>query len=74
MNLSHWRKVCETQEGIIAFAEEAAQILVEAGIASSKALGDSPTLAINRWSNVIRDRAIALYKERQRQQKALPSK
>jgi hypothetical protein len=60
-----WRKLCDTQEAIIEFAKAAAEILAAAGEASAKATGDSAYFAINRWSDIIREKAIQILREKQ---------
>lgn len=58
-----WRDIVATQEGIAQFCEGAAQVLAEAACASEKAIGDSPTYAAKRWSDVILRRAQDLLRE-----------
>lgn len=58
-----WRDIVATQEGIAQFCEGAAQVLAEAARASEKAIGDSPTYAAKRWSDVILRRAQDLLAE-----------
>lgn len=65
MNADRIRKVLETQKGIIEFANWAATVLAEAGIASSKAVGDSPQYACRRWSEVILEEALRIVDERE---------
>lgn len=59
----HAVNVAKTQRGIIDYAEGMAQVLAEAGRASSKATGDSPQTAVDKWIRVIRERAYQLLKE-----------
>lgn len=61
----------QTQAGIIRYAESMAQILAEAGRASSKATGDSVDFAINQWSAVILKRAKEIAAAEQRKKKLL---
>ena len=61
--LKHYRAVVQTQKGIIAYAEAMAQVLAEAGRASHRALGDSPQTAVNKWSDVIRERALEILRD-----------
>lgn len=56
-------KAIETQHGIIKYMEGMAQVLAQAGLASSKATGDSPGVAVDRWIHVIRKRAWELIRE-----------
>lgn len=60
--VKHFVTVAKTQRGIIDYAEGMAQVLAEAGRASSKATGDSPKVAIDKWIAVIRARAMELVK------------
>lgn len=62
-DVRHMVNVASTQRGIIEYAEGIAQVLAEAGRASSKAVGDSPRVAVDKWIRVIRDRAYELLKE-----------
>lgn len=62
-DVRHMVNVARTQRGIIDYAEGMAQVLAEAGRASSKAVGDSPHVAVDKWIRVIRDRAYELLKE-----------
>ena len=82
-------KVVQTQHGIVHVAEEMAKVLAEMGRASSKAVGDAPAYAVQRWSDLIRKRALELLRadpltpmraklkalgcELQREKKKLPS-
>jgi hypothetical protein len=59
----HWINVVKTQRGIIDYAEGMAQVLAEAGRASSKATGDPPSVAVEKWSNIIRERAKQILRE-----------
>lgn len=56
--------VHNTQHGIIKYMEAMAQVMAEAAIASSKALGDSPSYAVDRWVEVVRKRAKTLIVEK----------
>lgn len=56
--------IVATQRGIIQFAKAAAMVLAEAGLASNKAIGDSPAYAIKKWSAVIQDEAIEIARQR----------
>ena len=56
----HYLLSVQTQRGIVEVAEKIAEILAEAGRASNKVTGDSPHTAINKWSEIIRKRAIEL--------------
>lgn len=58
-----WMLAVQTQAGIRKYAEAMAQVLAEAGRASKKVTGDSPRTAVQRWSNIIRDRAFQLLEE-----------
>lgn len=57
----------KTQAGIQKYAEAMAQVLAEAGRASQKAVGDRPEYAIDRWCDVIRQRAKQLLREQPKQ-------
>ena len=61
----HIEKVAETQAGIIKYMEGMAQALAEAALASNKAVGDSPRIAIDKWISVVRRRAYELIDEKQ---------
>lgn len=61
--IEHASKVKETQHAIIKYIEAMAQILAEAGRASEKALGDSADYAVDKWCNILRDRAHELLRE-----------
>jgi hypothetical protein len=56
--------VHNTQHGIIKYMEAMAQVMAEAAIASSKALGDAPSHAVDRWIEVVRERAKELIVEK----------
>ncbi len=60
--VKHAIAVTKTQRGIIDYAEGMAQVLAEAGRASSKAVGDRPEVAVDKWLKVIRERALQLLK------------
>lgn len=62
----HMILTARTQAGIIKYAEAMAQVLAEAGLASQKATGDSPSVAIRKWSDVIRSRALEIVAEKSR--------
>ena len=49
--------VRNTQHGIIKYMEAMAQVMAAAAVASEKAVGDSPSYAIDRWTDVVRKRA-----------------
>ena len=49
-----------TQKQIREFAEQAAQLLARAAIASQQAVGDSPEHAVRQWANVIVNRALEI--------------
>lgn len=74
MDAARIRQVFETQKGIIEFAEWAATVLAEAGIASSKAVGDSPQYACRRWSEVILKEALRIVEQRKRAADKIPGK
>lgn len=61
----HIAKVADTQAGIIKYMEGMAQVMAEAAIASQKAVGDSPHIAIDKWVGVVRRRAYELVEEKQ---------
>lgn len=61
-----WMMAVQTQAGIQKYAEAMAQVLAEAGRASCKAIGDDPAVAVRRWADVIRRRALELIEEDQR--------
>lgn len=54
-----------TQAGIIKYMEGMAQVMAEAAIASQKAVGDSPAVAISKWLEFVRKRALELVAEKQ---------
>lgn len=62
-DVRHMVNVAKTQRGIINYAEGMAQVLAEAGRASTKAVGDPPRVAIDKWIEVIRNRAYQILKE-----------
>lgn len=71
--IRHYLMTVKTQRGIIEYAEAMANVLAEAGRASEKALGDSAMVAVNKWSEIIRKRAVELIEEgnpESRQQKS----
>ena len=55
--------VRNTQRGIIKYMEAMAQVMAAAAVASEKAVGDSPSYAIDRWTDVVRKRAKELLSE-----------
>lgn len=59
----HYVKTLQTQHGIIKYAEAMAKFLAEAGRASEQAVGDSPAIAVSRWCDVIKQRALELLRE-----------
>jgi Lhr-like helicase len=59
----HALTTVQTQHGIIKYAEAMAQVLAEAGRASKKATGDSVEYAVNKWAEIIRQRALELVRE-----------
>ena len=65
--LKHWQVAVKTQHGIIEYMEGMAQVLAEAGRASSKATGDSPQHAVYRWAELVRGRALEILKEDKRE-------
>jgi hypothetical protein len=56
--------VRNTQHGIIKYMEAMAQVMAEAAVASQKAVGDSPSYAIDKWTDVVRERAKELLAEK----------
>jgi hypothetical protein len=56
--------VRNTQHGIIKYMEAMAQVMAEAAIASQKAVGDSPYYAVGKWTDVVRNRAKELIREK----------
>ena len=52
------------QKRIIDFAEQAAQLLAAAALASEKVTGDSPDTAARKWSDQIYQRACQLLREK----------
>ena len=52
------------QKRIIDFAEQAAQLLAAAALASEKVTGDSPEAAARKWSDQIYQRACQLLREK----------
>lgn len=61
----HLIDVNNTQHGIIKYMEAMAQVMAEAAIASQKAIGDPPLLAIDRWTDVVKKRAKELIRAQQ---------
>lgn len=61
--------ILATQAGIIQFATAAARVLAEAGFASSRALGDSPSYAVRKWADVIKAEALDIVEGRAKKQK-----
>jgi hypothetical protein len=61
--IDHYSMVVQTQKGIIEYAEAMAQVLAEAGRASNKALGDSEEYAVEKWCEVIKDRALQILRQ-----------
>jgi len=57
--------VLATLHGIIKYAEAMAQVLAQAALASQKATGDDPDVALGRWMGVIQNRAHNLIREAQ---------
>lgn len=62
----HFVMTLQTQDAIRKHGEAMAIFLAEAAIASQKARGDSALTALNKWSQVIKDRAAELIREKQR--------
>jgi hypothetical protein len=60
----HYVKVVQTQHGIFEAVEAMSKVLVEMGRASHKAVGDSPVVAIYRWTDLMRKRALELLREK----------
>jgi hypothetical protein len=56
------------QQEIIPHMEEMAQKLAAAGVASNAVKGDSPEFAIDRWCDVIRNRAKELLRAKLKDQ------
>ena len=63
--VSNMGDVADTQAGIIKYMEAMAQVMAEAAVASQKAIGDPPLLAIDRWTDVVKKRAKELVREQQ---------
>lgn len=61
--IAHAGKVVETQHAIIQYIEAMAQVLAEAGRASHKSLSDSADYAVEKWCNILRNRAHELLHE-----------
>jgi predicted hydrolase (HD superfamily) len=61
--IRHYVKVVQTQHGIAHVAEEMAKVLAEMGRASGQAVGDAPAYAVQRWSDLIRKRALELVRQ-----------
>ena len=59
----HYIKVVQTQHGILEAIEAIAKVMVEMGRASQKAVGDSPVVAIYKWTDLLRKRACELARE-----------
>lgn len=56
----HLVVTAQTQHAIIKYAEAMAQVLAEAALASQKATGDRPQVALDKWIRVIRERAVEI--------------
>jgi hypothetical protein len=59
----HIAKMLDTKAAILEYVEPMAQILAAAGLASAKAMGDSPEYAAREWSRVILERALEILRE-----------
>jgi hypothetical protein len=57
--------ILATQAAIIKYAEAMAQVLAQAALASHKATGDPPHIALHKWTDIIRRRASELIREGQ---------
>jgi hypothetical protein len=64
----HIHDVIQTKTAILQYIEPIAQVLAEAGRASAKAMGDDADYAIDRWLEVIRERAHAILREASREE------
>ena len=59
----HIRDTFTTQQGIIEFIQVVAPIMAEVARASHKATGDSEVYALNKWIEILHDRALELIEE-----------
>jgi hypothetical protein len=53
-----------TQHGIIKYMEAMAQVMAEAAIASEQANGDTPHVAVYKWTQIVSKRAHELVNEK----------
>ena len=67
--VKHYVVSLQTQAGIQKYAEAIAQVLAEAGRASSKVTGDAPSTGTRKWASVILDRALQILSEEQHELK-----
>lgn len=72
--IDHYVKVAKTQAAIIGHIKEIAQVMAAAAIASKRAVGDNPSIAISKWTRILTDEANRLVQEQQAnpETKALP--
>lgn len=61
--VEHIANMLQTKAAILKYIEPIAQVLAAAGRASGKAMGDSPHFAVDRWLDVIRERAHEILRE-----------
>lgn len=66
-------KARQLQHEMIPHMERIAETMAAAGVASQIATGDSPTLAIDRWVEVIRKEAKRLLAEKLREARSVPA-
>ena len=57
--------ILATQAAIIKYAEAMAQVLAQTALASHKATGDPPHIALHKWTDIIITRARELIREGQ---------
>jgi hypothetical protein len=62
----HLVETAKTHEAIRKYGEAMAEFLAEAAVASEKAVGDNALYALNRWMQVIGDRARELIGQKRR--------
>lgn len=63
--VDHYVKVAKTQGAIIEEIKRMAEVMAAAAIASQKAVGDSPYVAVCNWAKVLVDEAYRLIREKQ---------
>ncbi len=72
--VDHYVKTAQTQAAIIEEIKKMAEVMAAAAVASEKAVGDTPDVAIDRWVRVLATEAKRLARAQKRDEstKALP--